>query len=277
MAYTPPTQYGNISPELLGQTQTSLGASLSGKLPSDVQNLLRQQAAEYGAGTGMPGSQFAGYRGLRNLGLTSLDQSNRAQGILAPFLTTPAQAQQLGMQGTSQQMQADQFSQQLSLADQRRADQLAIANQGASLEQQRINNQASQRAAELAAQSRSGQGAKPSQTGYGSPSPSQSYGYGSYSGPTSWESSAYQPSSYEQPSQSYGYSAPSYSTTPYYAAAPGSSYSPSSDPYGSYDTGIFDASYNSFGDYGSNYFSDVAPAGSGQYADYASDPYDYNW
>ena len=273
MAYTPPTQYGNISPELLGQTQTSLGASLSGKLPSDVQNLLRQQAAEYGVGTGMPGSQFAGYRGLRNLGLTSLDQINRAQSALTPFLTSPYQSQQLGLQGQAQQNQASQFSQQMSLDDQRRMDQLSIANQNASLEQQRINNQAAQHAAALAAsrqaqQQRQPARSTPSMPSYGS-SPLAAYGTGSglgtYTSPT-------MTNSYSQPYNWGSYDlAPSYSTTPYYAAAPGSSYSPQSDPYGSYDTGIFDAFYNSFDDYGGgggSYYSDVAPVGSGQYADY---------
>lgn len=96
-----PGRVGDISPALLDQTQTSLGTALRGELPQDVQNLLRQSAAEYGVAAGIPGSQFAGYRGLRNLGLTSLNQINRAQDALRSFITTPAQSISLGLQSRS--------------------------------------------------------------------------------------------------------------------------------------------------------------------------------
>ena len=125
--------YGNISPQLLNETQTSLGTSLRGELPADVQNLLRQQAAEYGVANGMPGSQFAGYRGLKNLGLTSLDQSNKAQDILKSFLTSPLQAGQLavdqGRLGLQQQGYANQNAQQnMARMDQQNAQRRQQAN-----------------------------------------------------------------------------------------------------------------------------------------------------
>lgn len=63
---------------------SGVSAALRGELPSDVTDLIRRQAAEFGVASGMPGSQFAGYRGLRQLGLTSLSEMQRAQQLLTP-------------------------------------------------------------------------------------------------------------------------------------------------------------------------------------------------
>lgn len=49
------------------QYYKSLESGLRGELPEDVLGLLSQQAAERGVASGMPGSQAAGYAGLRNL------------------------------------------------------------------------------------------------------------------------------------------------------------------------------------------------------------------
>lgn len=63
---------------------SGVSAALRGELPSDVTDLIKRQAAEFGVASGMPGSQFAGYRGLRQLGLTSLSEMQRAQQLLTP-------------------------------------------------------------------------------------------------------------------------------------------------------------------------------------------------
>jgi hypothetical protein len=71
-------------PELRPKVVSTLDTALSGGLPQDVVDQMRQHAAEFGVASGMPGSEFSGYQGLRNLGLTSLSQINRAQDLLAP-------------------------------------------------------------------------------------------------------------------------------------------------------------------------------------------------
>lgn len=86
---------GNLPTDLLGQTAGNLSGALRGELPADVLNLLQQQAAEYGVGGGTSGSQFAGYAGLRNLGLTSLDRMKHAEDLLAQQFMTPAQKAEL--------------------------------------------------------------------------------------------------------------------------------------------------------------------------------------
>ncbi len=43
---------------------------------------IQQHAAEFGVSSGLPGSQFAGYQGLKNLGLTSLDRASKAEAEL---------------------------------------------------------------------------------------------------------------------------------------------------------------------------------------------------
>lgn len=54
----------------LGTSQ--IKSFLSGELPQSVQDQLRTRAAEYGVGSGTGGSEFAGARGLRNLGIEQL-------------------------------------------------------------------------------------------------------------------------------------------------------------------------------------------------------------
>lgn len=88
---------GGLPPALLKQTATSLAGALRGELPQDVQDLLRQQAAEYGVASGAGGSQYAAYAGLRNLGLTSLDRIKGAESILGNQFITPGQSQQLAL------------------------------------------------------------------------------------------------------------------------------------------------------------------------------------
>jgi len=119
---------GGLPPALLKQTAASLGGALRGELPEDVQNLLRQQAAEYGVASGMPGSQFQSYAGLRNLGLTSLDRIQGAERLLAPNFISPGQAQQLNLQaGTARAGLAQDAAQ---LAQQKELEQARLAQQG---------------------------------------------------------------------------------------------------------------------------------------------------
>lgn len=71
-------------PELRPKVVSNLNTALSGELPEDVVTQIRNRAAEFGVASGMPGSEFAGYQGLRNLGLTSLDRMQHAEDLLAP-------------------------------------------------------------------------------------------------------------------------------------------------------------------------------------------------
>jgi len=137
---------GGLPPALLKQTAASLSGALRGELPEDVQNLLMQQAAEYGVASGMPGSQFQSYRGLRNLGLTSLDRIKGAEGILGNQFINPAQAQQLNLQaGTTR---ANLAQSQAELAQQRELEQARLAQgqtqftRGQELERERLGQQA---------------------------------------------------------------------------------------------------------------------------------------
>jgi hypothetical protein len=83
---------GELPPELLAKTGTNLRSMLAGELPEDVRNMLAQRAAEIGVASGTSGSEFNNYRSLRDLGLTSLDQSNRATAMLAPNFISPTNA-----------------------------------------------------------------------------------------------------------------------------------------------------------------------------------------
>lgn len=49
-----------------------IGSMLRGELPQGVKDQLAREAAAYGVTSGTTGSQFSGYRGLRQLGLNSL-------------------------------------------------------------------------------------------------------------------------------------------------------------------------------------------------------------
>lgn len=142
---------GGLPPALLKKTAASLSGALSGELPEDVQNLLRQQAAEYGVASGAPGSQFQSYRGLRNLGLTSLDRIKGAENLLAPNFTSPLQTQQLALAtGTAQ---AGVAQNQAQLAQQKELEQARLAqgqtqfNRGQELSREQLAQQASLAAA----------------------------------------------------------------------------------------------------------------------------------
>lgn len=115
--YVPPTSlYSGVSKSLEG--------ALRGELPQDVVNQIQQRAAEFGVSSGLPGSQFASYQGLRNLGLTSLDRIKDAEKAISQTWMTPAQQANAtlgaigqGYQNQLQQLQYNQALQNSNLAN----------------------------------------------------------------------------------------------------------------------------------------------------------------
>lgn len=64
--------------QISGNVSKNIESLSRGELPQDVQDLITRKAAEQGIATGTSGSDFNKYRGLRNLGLTSLQATDRA-------------------------------------------------------------------------------------------------------------------------------------------------------------------------------------------------------
>lgn len=62
---------------IIEQASGNIQSQLRGELPADVENQVRQFAAEANVGSGVGGSQFGGYRTARDLGLTSLNLQER--------------------------------------------------------------------------------------------------------------------------------------------------------------------------------------------------------
>lgn len=88
-----PNPYGDLSsvyPNLSGANQSVSGnimAELGGQLSPGTIRQLQDSAAAFGISSGMPGSQFQGYTGLRNLGLAS--EALTQQGIKDYNATLP--------------------------------------------------------------------------------------------------------------------------------------------------------------------------------------------
>lgn len=89
--------------------------AMTGQLPEDVVQAIQQRAAEFGVATGMPGSELAGYGGLRQLGLTSLDVLKDAakyditpynQALLEQSNLNQSQKMQLALEEASNQRNA---------------------------------------------------------------------------------------------------------------------------------------------------------------------------
>lgn len=89
--------------------------AMTGQLPEDVVQAIQQRAAEFGVATGMPGSELAGYGGLRQLGLTSLDVLGNAakyditpynQALLEQSNLNQSQKMQLALEEASNQRNA---------------------------------------------------------------------------------------------------------------------------------------------------------------------------
>jgi hypothetical protein len=111
------------------QSSGNIAQELQGNVPTDVINLIGQQAAERGISGANTNAAY-----LRALGLTSLQQQQQGQANLsaadarnpgAPLfdptsqLLTPYQAGSLNLQGSSQQLESQRMQQQLALEQQR--------------------------------------------------------------------------------------------------------------------------------------------------------------
>lgn len=80
-----PNPFGDLSaiyPNLSGtnsQVSQNILNELTGQLSPSTINNIRNNAASFGVSSGMPGSQFQGYSGLANLGLTT--EKLQGQGL----------------------------------------------------------------------------------------------------------------------------------------------------------------------------------------------------
>lgn len=94
-----PDPYGDLSKQFpgLGATNAKLSGNilskLSGELPKDVQDYIQNVGAQYGVGSGMPGSGLARSRTARDLGLTSLDLTRQGAAEYASTIPTISRTQ----------------------------------------------------------------------------------------------------------------------------------------------------------------------------------------
>lgn len=102
------------------QLYENIETGLRGELPEDVVQQIQRRAAEFGVAAGLPGSQFAGYGGLRQLGLTSLDRMQQAERLAMPLLQ---QGEEMAMRNA--QLNWDRYRYQTELNNQARARALA--------------------------------------------------------------------------------------------------------------------------------------------------------
>lgn len=98
------------------QYYTNVRSNLAGELPPDVLDLLQTQAAQYGIASGLPGSQFAGYRGLRNLGLTSLQRMDVGAQQMAPLFAQQQQQERYYQQRLQEQEAMNERARQAAVA-----------------------------------------------------------------------------------------------------------------------------------------------------------------
>ncbi len=98
------------------QYYTNVRANLAGELPPDVLDLLQTQAAQYGIASGLPGSQFSGYRGLRNLGLTSLQRMDVGAQQMAPLFAQQALQERYYQQSLAEQEAMNERARQAAVA-----------------------------------------------------------------------------------------------------------------------------------------------------------------
>lgn len=86
----PSADLGKVFPNL-SQANTSVSKDilnqLNGELSPDTISNIKDNAASFGVASGLPGSQFSSYRGLRNLGISTQDLQN--QGIQNYNATVP--------------------------------------------------------------------------------------------------------------------------------------------------------------------------------------------
>jgi hypothetical protein len=74
-------------PNLTGKVSSNISSYLSGQLPTDVLDEIRNSGAAWGVKSGMPGSGAANNVTLESLGLNSLDLMEKGQGDYMNFLT----------------------------------------------------------------------------------------------------------------------------------------------------------------------------------------------
>lgn len=76
--------------KLRDQTTANITSMAKGEVPAGVQNLLARKAAERGITLGTSGSEFQAYDELRNLGLTSLDLTQRGLDAATRWIDSTA-------------------------------------------------------------------------------------------------------------------------------------------------------------------------------------------
>lgn len=76
--------YGALNQQIMG----NIASEARGEVPVDVQNFIQRQAAERGITTGTSGSDFDKYRATRNLGLASLELTDRAIESASRWMAT---------------------------------------------------------------------------------------------------------------------------------------------------------------------------------------------
>lgn len=93
----------------------TIASFLRGEIPKDVERLLEQRAAEKGVTLGTSGSEFQKFDTLRNLGLTSLDITQRGLDSAAKWIAAVPKAPQFdftSMFFTPQQRLSFEFAQE---------------------------------------------------------------------------------------------------------------------------------------------------------------------
>lgn len=75
---------------------------LSGELPSDVKSFLERKAGEYGVSAGTGASSFTGAKGLRDLGLTSLQAFGQGLSAAQSWIAMANSGNQLNFTGLLQ-------------------------------------------------------------------------------------------------------------------------------------------------------------------------------
>jgi hypothetical protein len=143
---------------LEGQSSANIASELSGSVPTDVLNMLGEQAAERGVSTGSINAPGANAAYLRALGLTSLDQQARGQQDLsAAYSRNPdaplfdvsgymSEQDQRAMQEASLREQEAVQAQNYALAQQQFAAQQAAQQWQQQMEQQKFALQQQQAA-----------------------------------------------------------------------------------------------------------------------------------
>lgn len=76
--------------DIISKGSAAIQSELSGQLPADVESYIQRKAAEMGVSSGTSGSEFNKFGALRNLGLTSLDVTNKALDSASRWINAAA-------------------------------------------------------------------------------------------------------------------------------------------------------------------------------------------